>query len=259
MSIYTEQAERLQYLKDFFLEIYNEYASLEKESKHIYHQYYFLFGEAIYKRYHSYVLCLRLRRKLELCRMRINRQETVDYGKIEEELDRELEEHFERLESFLKEYIDSKQYFLGTPVTDENVREIRRIFYKIAKRIHPDLAGEFTEAKKDIWEKVQDAYKRNDLEAMAEYEYIVDNLFIEDAEIDVKHLTEEIDKLERIIEEYKQKSKNIIESFPYNLKGLLHDDYYVKSELEKLTAEGLAYRKRAEEYLSALSDIIPVS
>ena len=257
---YCEIKQELENVKDYFTEIYKEYEDLLKESKHIYRQYCFLFGEIHYKKYQSYLLCLRLKRKLELYQTYVNRQEEINYQEVEAKLDEEMFEHHDKLREILIDYVDASLYFRSKRLSEEEVKELRRIYYKIAKRIHPDITGEFTEAQKDLWKKTLNAYQQNDLETIRECEFLLENLVgINRPPSTFEAMKAEITRFYNKIEEYKLKSQKIINSFPYNQGSLLNDEKYLENELNKLTAEYVAYQEKAEEYLELLEDMIPSS
>ena len=132
-----------------------------------------------------------------------------------------------------------------------------RIFYKIADLVHPVAGGETGEARRDLWEKTIEAYESDDLKTLRECE-IVANIFFRDlpdalTDADLKTL---IDAYRGKIAEYKEKNKEIVESFPYNVGDLLADEEYIAKELAKLAEEPLLSGK-AEEYYKALEDILP--
>ncbi|MCK9536456.1 MAG: hypothetical protein M0R05_02510 [Bacilli bacterium] len=257
---YNETKQELENVKDYFTEIYKEYEDLLKESKHIYRKYCFLFGEAYYQRYQSYLLCLRLKRKLELYQTYINRQEEINYQEAEAILDKEMFEHFDKLREILIDYVDASLYFRSKRLSGEETKELKRIYYKIAKRIHPDITGEFTEAQKDLWEKTLNAYQHNDLEVMRECEFLLENLVdVGRSPSTLDAMKAEINRFYKEIEGYKLKSQKIINSFPYNQSSLLFDEDYIENELNKLTAENIAYKEKAEEYLEILENMMPTS
>ena len=84
-------------VKEYFIELYKEHEDLTKASRHNYHKYCLLFGAALYERYQSYLNCMRLKRKLELCRSFIDRRANIDHLEVEKTINEEVTEKFYEL------------------------------------------------------------------------------------------------------------------------------------------------------------------
>lgn len=245
-------------VKEYFIELYKEHEDLTKASRHNYHKYCLLFGAALYERYQSYLNCMRLKRKLELCRSFIDRRANIDHLEVEKTINEELTENFDELREILADYVEAVFYFRGRRPSPEEKKKMSRIFYKIADLVHPVAGGETGEARRDLWEKTIEAYESDDLKTLRECEIVANNFFrdLPDAltDADLKTL---IDAYRGKIAEYKEKNKEIVESFPYNVGDLLADEEYIAKELAKLADENRSYREKAEEYYKALEDILP--
>jgi len=258
--LFEKKQQECENLKELFAEIYKEYEDIQKESKYLYHKYSFLFGEANYNKYQSYLLCLRLRRKVEMYQAFINRQENINYVEVEKALEKELEVHIKKLQTIMQDFIGATKYFHLSELSNEEVKEIKHLFYKIAKKIHPDITGEYIEAHKDLWEKSLEAYQNNDLNTLRECAFLLDNLLFNVVQTSaLEDIIKKIGNYQTKIKEYKEKVVEIINSFPYNHKQLLFDKKYVEEEILKITEEDLKYQERSEEYLRLLSEMIPTS
>lgn len=257
--VFYEKKQELANLKEYFMEIYKEYEDLTKESKFFHRKYCFLFGEILYKRYQAYLFCFRLKRKLELFQTYINQQRKIDFDDVEAKLDNEMLDYFEKLHEILQDYVEAVSYFHNKSLSKEEFKELRRIYYKIAHRVHPDIIDDYGEVHKDLWERTLDAYQRNDLKEMKQCEFLLDNLIWKPpSETTSEKIDKEIKKYRMKIKEYKEKNQNLVNSFPYSQGHLLNDKKYVESELAKLSSEILAYQEKAEKYLAILDDLKPL-
>ncbi|NLD26459.1 MAG: hypothetical protein GX661_03775, partial [Acholeplasmataceae bacterium] len=245
LEILEKQAE-LATLKEVLLLISKQHEDLNKECVVIYHQYNFVFGECFYQRYQLYYECERLRRQIELYQYYLNREEKVNRQEVEQILLKEFLEYEQKLSKIFSEYQAAVEYNQSPFLSAEDIKEIKRIYIKIAKAIHPDLNPDFDEAKKDLWLKTLNAYKDNNLPVLQECEFLFDNYvhheIEEETELDA--LSEKIASFRKKIEDYQDRINLICNTFPYNQKELLENKVLIAEKINEVEQDIELFRER---------------
>ncbi len=256
--ILQKQAE-LSKFKESFLSIYKEYEDLQKDSYAIYHSYNLVFGESYHRRYLLYCECERTRRRIELCQYYLNRQEKIDHQEILKVLDNEFKEYEKKLQRIYEEYQAAQAYDQLPRLTNEEISEIKRIYIKIAKAIHPDLNLEYDKNHQELWFKTLSAYKNNDLETLKLCEFLLDyQIKVEEKqESNLDILQNQIESYQQRIEEYQDKSNYIINTFPYNQKDLLNNETLVKEKLQEVEKDIVLFETRLNKLKEQLRKIDP--
>ncbi len=119
-----------------------------------------------------------LRRKAEMIQIAINRREPVDLQAIEEALEAEKEQKVSALESADRTLNELPK------LNQQEEHTIQRQYREITSAFHPAMNPDITDAQKELYEKAQEAYRLQDVEAM---KLIYDMLFspIDSSEISV--------------------------------------------------------------------------
>ncbi len=86
-----------------------------------------------------------IKRKMELVRSYLNRKGSPDEDKIDEVIQKEYKEYYERLEQMEKD-IKVTDLFTDAPVlSEEEGRELKSLHKQLVKKPHPDVKKEATE------------------------------------------------------------------------------------------------------------------
>ena len=140
------------------------------------------------------------------------------------------------------------------PVPVLEVEEIKRIYRKIAKRLHPDICPLTAEEPElmELFQKALFAYRANDLKGIREAEILINRFLKEHGEnpepVVIENLPERIADLEMEIAQ-------IVETEPYSYKNLLEDAEAAEHKRKELEAEKenySNYKKELKEYLDKL-------
>ena len=197
----------------------------------------------------------RLKRKTELVQACLNRGQRPDLAEIEAQLELELlawqtklKEAQERLQA-----AESRLQHLLPPAED---REIKTLYYALAKKLHPDVNPDLTDGHKRLWLRVQSAYLRSDVTEMRALALLAEKsgpvpppaASLEKLRTDQETLQEQIDELFKRIE--------MIESQPpCTMREQLDDDAWVaarRAEIETQIDELEAKRTALESHLEQL-------
>lgn len=123
-------------------------------------------GSSEYKAFELQCKVLRLRRKIDLIQAKKNRQEKIVLSAIEETLDEEFAEYQRQLDEQINKMNKALDHSKGTPLTEEETKEIKKIYRNIVKALHPDLHPEVTPAQVQLFQNAVEAYEHGDLNSL---------------------------------------------------------------------------------------------
>ena len=206
------------------------------------------FGELILKVFEKKIECIRKKKTIEYCQMMTNHGKIVDAAALQEYLRQELAE-FERQFAEMTEDVASAEKATAISMTD--ILEIRKIYRRLVKLIHPDINPMTAQSKElsELWNRLTMAYRCNSLKEMRETEVLIMKVLEQDGmnetEIFIENIDEKIEALESEIEE-------IISTDPYTYGDLLASEEKCAEKKVQLEEELKTY----EEYSEQLEKII---
>ena len=227
---------------------------------------------------------LELKRTVEILQAWINRQERAserkareqakkEYREFEEDLNRKAEEaknanqykedETQKEEEWEKEQEEREQAEDGGSFRKYRSRneEMKALYRKIVKALHPDMNPEITDAMKQMFQEAVDAYNKGLLDKLREIAALIDegNLSADG----FKDSQESIDKLKEIIEGLKLRIDELMEeieeiktSFPYTMKEFLEDDKKVAKRQKELTKLLYEYGEQIEELEKRIDEML---
>ena len=220
-----------------------------------------------------------LKRKLELMRARVNREEPI----CEEEINESLRGEYEAYQVKYRIYVEkvheaaeagktesaeqgTNQNANDSAQTDEGKQgktesadkpqkkpespeaELKRLYRKIVKAMHPDLHPVQDEATKALFRTAIVAYKDRDLKKLREIAAIIDGeKGTESESVDLlTELNQERQRLLDLIRGLRNELDRIKTNYPYTLKAILDDPEKLKAKKVKLKKRIDNARKVAE-------------
>ena len=237
---------------------YEEYEMLllqrdqyRKEAMQILITYTKRFGDRINCVFEKQIRCIKLKKTIELCQNALNHGESIDIDHIRSSIDAEMKAYYKQLEEMLAETQAAKESKRIPAVT---ILEIRRIYRKLAKLIHPDINPKSSKlpALVDLWNRIVIAYQNNDVKELRELEVLTVNVLNqmdEHVEIDIPDLEEKIKALQNEI-------SVITGTTPYVYKDILEDADKSRQKEEDLDRQLEEYEKYEEELQSILDEMI---
>lgn len=233
---------------------YDEYERLllerdkyRKEAERYMTLYIHEFGEMTAEVFKVKVSCIEKKKTIAFCQMYINRNEMVDMNALDQYIGNEMQQYYQTLKEMSENNELCKK--LRT-IPEAEVLEIKSIYRRIAKQLHPDLnpltAG--SDELLELWNRVALAYNCNDLKELRELEVLVNkvlNEYGEGVEIDIPDIDIKIDELKAEIEK-------ITTTDPYMYRHIIESDELIvekKKELGNELAEYTEYEKQLKEIL----------
>lgn len=239
-----EQENNLDYFKSLIL----KRDKLKKDEMNAYIDYVKTFGEFLEKRFSLQIECIKNKKIISICQAKKNRGEDVIFlSPIEEEVDKELSEYYEELQTIHEISIEK-----GQVLSEYELLLIKKKYKSIAMRIHPDLHSEYANDIElmELWERVKSAYKCNDLQALEEVELLVAEYLRkhgEEVDVDIENIEEKINKIQNEID-------TIVSNDPYRYKFILDDSLAIERKKEELQSDIEEYQAYLDELLEKLSE-----
>ena len=225
--------------------------------KNIETEYMLKLGSIEYKAYEAQCAALRLKRKIELIQAKKNRQEKVIVSAIEETLDNEFAEYQKQLDEQIDKMNDALKRSKAEVLSDEDSKELKKLYRKIVKALHPDINPDVSEAQVQLFCNAVSAYKTGDLGTLRIIGEMVGNnplpVHHKDA---MTQLVEERERLQGLLKSIRESIDNIKSEYPYTMKDILEDTE--KTEQKKQELENILeqynelisiYKSRIEEML----------
>lgn len=214
-------------------------------------------GGLEYQAYEAECAFLRLKRKVELIQAKKNRQEKVILSVIEDALDHEFLEYQKRLDEQMDKMNDALERSKAEPLSEEESRELKILYRKVVKALHPDMNPEITDAQARLFDQAVSAYKNGDLPAMRLIDEMVGGgPVLTDQENMAVKLSKEKDRLNSLLERVRKEIEEIKTEYPYTMKEFLEDSEKLerrREELEKILEQyqelATFYRTKIEEML----------
>ncbi len=206
------------------------------------------FGDLILEIFQMKLECIRKKKTIEFCQAAANHGNTVDQNQLQEYLKQELAVFQEQLNGMVADAEAAKN---TSQVTEVELLQIKKIYHKMVKQIHPDINPmvEKSEKLQELWQRIIVAYNCNDLKLMQETEILItkalEQMGNETIDIEIPNIDEKIAELEAEI-------TKIRETDPYQYKFLLEDPEAVQAKKDSLTEEKKSY----EEYGNQLEEIL---
>jgi Mg2+ and Co2+ transporter CorA len=186
-----------------------------------------------------------------------NRQEKVVLSKIDELLDAEFAEYQEKLDEQVDRMNAAIERSHGKALTEEENRELKKLYRTIVNALHPDIHPDWSEAKMQLFQNAVTAYENGDLNELRMIGAMVAEPVITDGKPDaMSRLIKERDRLTKLLQTVKDRIVAVKSEYPYTMKPIVQSREKTaekKAEIEetiKQLNETLAvYTARIEQML----------
>lgn len=193
-------------------------------------------GQHQIRKLNAEIRVLALKRKIELVTAAIHAGNPPDLVAIETLVASELAELEQKITDASDEYAKALVYF-DTLDTPERSAALRKVFCRLAKKLHPDVIPEVTEWHAALWLRVKKAYDAGNLEQLLALEIVYQDE-LNAATGEAEELTAgQIEKLKLAIRQLEEEIVIIRGSFPFTHEKQLYDEEWIRLQQEGLEKE----------------------
>ena len=213
------------------------------------------------------ILCLEydialLKLERDLLQSYENRGEEPEIAKVQMRVEEAAQTYNENLHRE-EEKIKQAKEFIKEQEEEENKQkdaekvELKRLYKQLVHRLHPDLHPEQTEWERELFLKVQEAYRNEDLERLRQLEAelnagmpfaSVENDTIDEWEERIQKLKEQIDAIRKEIEELEN-------TFPFTYRDKIDDKEWISAMQEELRVR-IEMLQKEKERLQQIVEIM---
>ena len=120
------------------------------------------FGDLITRNFELKIECIRRKKTMAACMRRINRGLAIDVEEMMKDIEKEMTAYYVQLREMSEATESAKN---AEDVDVYSVRRSKKIYRRIAKRIHPDVnkKTEENEELKDLWLRTVKAYRNSEV------------------------------------------------------------------------------------------------
>lgn len=247
--------EELNILNKKYLKLYEEMEDLNKEKEVLESLYMSKLGALIFLKFENEIEYRKLKKKLNLIIKSKNKNEKIDINNIDNILKKELESFYKELETIRERMKISKMYLESPFLSDEEVKKIKDIYRKLAKKLHPDINRNLNEKEIDLWNKVKEAYENNDLISLIVLDGVINDIEIKE-DTSISNIEENIEKIKDKIEKLKVINKEALNEFPLNLREVINDHNFIENKKEELNKEIKIYKEKISELNKLINEAI---
>lgn len=211
------------------------------------------FGDEVCALFQMKIDCIALKKKISYCQAAANRGEPVDPQAMEARIAAEMAAYNAQLAELLERRDLSRS---GRPITPYESQQIKTVYRRIAKLLHPDLSPltEQIPELADLFQRAMTAYHCNDLRELENCEELI-HAVLESHDVDtdppvIADLPARIQELEKDID-------RITGTEPYLYRELLADAEKVLQCHTELENELMQYRQYKQTLEAHLASITP--
>jgi hypothetical protein len=191
-----------------------------------------------------------LKRQIEMAQAEINQNKVPNFDQIEADIAGQLLEA--QMEIMFKTYeLEVAKQFLSHLASPDKKVDIRKIFRRLAKALHPDVNPELSSSKKEIWNKVLWAYEHGDMEQLKALEIIYAKEISESENAKNEMSEDELNLLNHTLSEgigvLEQQITELNNSFPFSMREQILNEDWINGERSRLQLQMEELKTYGEE------------
>lgn len=204
------------------------------------------FGELTVEAFRVKVDCISLKKAIAFCLIARNRGEKPDPAALREYLERQMAAYKKQLGDMIDEHDAAKK---GEPISALEVIEIKKIYRRVAKLLHPDISPLTKEHPElaELFRRTIIAYHCNDLKELRDTEALIDKVLRDNG---VGGFSVVIPDVAQRILDLESEIERILTTEPYLYGELLADAFRAQAKKDALTKEIAEYK----EYCGQLAE-----
>lgn len=222
--------------------------SLRKKAEQFQISYFKEFGDLIVESFTIRIECIKKKKIIAYCQQQVNHGKPINGAQLDTFIEREMLEYQNDLDAMIRHNKAVKE---SETVSEYDLYRIKKMYYGLAKLIHPDLHPEYEDDLQlmEFWNEIVLAYDHNQLQDMEELDFQV-RKYLED--IDNGNPVIIIPDIGKKIRGVEEEIDRITNTEPYLYRLLLEDEESSAAKKDELKAEIGLYR----DYSKQLDEII---
>ncbi len=253
---YREKSEKLKVVKDLYLTFLLQYNDLLNVVRpNLTAIYLIRVGEKQLQLLEKQARVAAFKYKMELLQAALNCNRKPDMAAIEADIARRMEDYTRQIiEQSAK--IEEAYKHTATLLDAADSAELKKTYYSLAKKLHPDVNPDQTEKEKTLWLIVSAAYECGDLESLRNVHAALNDISVREVEFSSLELMQkEIELYEKHLADVSAKTGLLKKEFPFTYEEKLVDDKWVESETKRIDTE-IGLLKETEQKLEIYIEMI---
>ena len=201
-----------------------------------------------------------MRRNLEYFRRRLKNKfylVKVIISAIEETLDNEFAEYQKQLDEQIGKMNNALKRSKAEVLSDEDNKELKKLYRKIVKALHPDINPDVSEAQVQLFDNAVSAYKNGDLGTLRIIGEMVGNNPLPEQHKDaMTQLVEERERLQGLLKSIRESIDNIKSEYPYTMKDILEDTEKTEQKKQELESILEQYNELISTYKAKIEEML---
>lgn len=176
---------------------------------------------------------------------------------IEETLDNEFAEYQKQLDEQIDKMNDALKRSKAEVLSDEDSKELKKLYRKIVKALHPDINPDVSEAQVQLFDNAVSAYKNGDLGILRIIGEMVGNNPLPEQHKDaMTQLVEERERLQGLLKSIRDSIENIKSEYPYTMKDILEDTEKTEQKKQELESILEQYNELISIYKAKIEEML---
>lgn len=160
----------------------------------------------------------------------MNRKEKPDTAAIEADIARKMAAYTQLIADQAAKIEEAYHHTSSLMNTAEST-ELKKTYYSLAKKLHPDVNPDQTEKEKTLWLIVATAYECGDLESLRSVNAALSDVTITEVKFSgLDAMQKEIELYDKRIADVSKKTSLLKGEFPFTFEEKLLNDKWVESE-----------------------------
>ena len=142
-------------------------------------------------------------------------------------------------------------------LTNEENKELKKLYRKIVKALHPDINPDVSETQVNLFDNAVQAYKNGDLNTLRIIGEMVGNNPLPEQHKDaMTQLVEERERLQGLLKSIRESIDNIKSEYPYSMKDILEDTEKTEQKKQELESVIEQYNELISIYKAKIEEML---